>query len=571
MGSQETDFQPKAKRRRVASKSKAPAAVRPAAKAKTANKSRSSSDAMGGAGSATASCVVNSICLRPGSVDRSVEALGESEHATQLHQDNEHPDAINMGLGLGIASSSCASGGSLPSLHSRPESLKSLKSQSDSGGDFPGKVGPGGGGSGSLAANGRQIMGRVPRERSRETENETLPTASPASLESLAHSSSSDETRFCGQCCRVFIHQEATCTHGTAYPLARVPGRSHRYLPVILFSDDASKQLVWHDGSVRGGVVELPYSEPDVRNTDAVSMSPAYLGFAIEPYEKRFLQYKGVGFVFARPRRGKFMQPSIDTILVCVGLDKLFKAPGLSFSHAIDIGTGSGFIGKYMALKAPCTERLAVTCVDIDPSAEEYCHSADFAAPTTNLNGAALEWRHVTGDAVELLKAESHFDLLVSNPPYIPTLDEVESDDAIQIGNFWEGCGLLAHLLESMVEHRCTKGTHLVLMITSLTLKARRIRALLEQAPAAGVKVNILLEREIAWKAFYAGSGRGPKHLLASHDEYREKQKIGEHSYFVGACPPGRSRGGGDRDRRFDYHWHVGYVLDLHIPAAAAR
>ena len=44
--------------------------------------------------------------------------------------------------------------------------------------------------------------------------------------------------------------------------------------------------------------------------------------------------------VFARPPGGRFMQPSIDTILVCRGL--VDALAGIQVKRLIDVGSGSG-------------------------------------------------------------------------------------------------------------------------------------------------------------------------------------------------------------------------------------
>lgn len=374
---------------------------------------------------------------------------------------------------------------------------------------------------------------------------------------------------FCGTCCSTWRvgcgegqGESQPCLEHLASrsSFEGFPGVQEPRLPIVLFSDDARQQLVWHRGSVVDGRVVCPLGAPDVWNADPVSMSPAYLGFAVEPSEKRYLHYGGVGILFSRPLGGRFMQPSIDTVLVCLGLEALFGESCSGFSDIVDVGAGSGFIGKFAAMKAPGEGTVRATLVDIDPAAEDYASSPGFGASARSLRGRGIAWRCRTGDGAELLKSAA-FDLVISNPPYIPAPEEAQNEAASQPSGFWEGCGLLVRLLELFLERR--DGAHLVLMLTSLTLKSRRARQLLEEAPQRGLRVRQLLEREIAWKAYYAGRGGCPPYLLASEGEREQRRRIGDCSYFVGCTRPGDSRQGGDRDRLFGYHWHVAYVLDI--------
>lgn len=260
------------------------------------------------------------------------------------------------------------------------------------------------------------------------------------------------------------------------------------------------------------------------------------------------------------------MQPSIDTMLVSYAIANLFKEGHHSFSSVLDVGSGSGFIGKFAAMHAPGEGPVSVTLSDIDPTAAKYCKSPMFGAKASSLVGRGLSWQFHAGDSVKLLDEKSgDFDLIVSNPPYIPTSKEVmQSNGLSTMASFWEGCGLLVHLIDLMLEGRYANGAHLILGLTSLTLKSQCVCRSLAQARSRGVTVKILVEREIAWKAWYAGRGSSPSYLLATESEYRARQLIGDCEFFVGATEPGHSRLGGVRDSRWGYHWHYAYVLDIY-------
>lgn len=339
------------------------------------------------------------------------------------------------------------------------------------------------------------------------------------------------------------------------------PAVHYRDLPVVVFTDDVGEQRVWHNGTVARGRVQRPGGRPDVAALKPVVMSPAHLGFAIEPYEERYLHYRGVGIVFSRPRRGQFMQPSIDTLLVCHAVGRLFEqSEGRGFARIIDVGAGSGFIGKFAAAHAAGAREVCL--VDTDPAAKEYWETPDFGSS----NIAGINWIFEAGDACPLLERDPHFDLIISNPPYIPTRAEASDSEGVShCRGFWEGCGLLVHLMELLAGGKCPPGAHLVVALTSLTLKSKQVCRLLKEAPSKGVKVNVLLEREIGWKAWYAGRGSGPEYLIASEKERTERQQLGDCSYFVGACSPGESREGGrERNNLWGYHWHVAYVIDMY-------
>ncbi len=85
-------------------------------------------------------------------------------------------------------------------------------------------------------------------------------------------------------------------------------------------------------------------------------------------------------------------------------------------STALDFGTGSGCIAIALAVKCPAARLLA-----LDASAQALVVAKENAA--RNGVGERIEFLH--GNGLEALAVGSRFDLIVSNPPYIPSAEIV--------------------------------------------------------------------------------------------------------------------------------------------------
>ena len=83
-------------------------------------------------------------------------------------------------------------------------------------------------------------------------------------------------------------------------------------------------------------------------------------------------------------------------------------------STALDFGTGSGCLAIALALKAPATQ---VCAAEISPD------SLVIARQNAASHGLAERLRFFQGDGFAALPNESRFDLIVSNPPYIPAAE----------------------------------------------------------------------------------------------------------------------------------------------------
>ena len=83
-------------------------------------------------------------------------------------------------------------------------------------------------------------------------------------------------------------------------------------------------------------------------------------------------------------------------------------------STALDFGTGSGCIAIVLAVKCPHSR---VYATDISPEALEL------ARQNAAAHGVADRIEFLGGDGFAALSRESRFDLVISNPPYVPSAE----------------------------------------------------------------------------------------------------------------------------------------------------
>jgi len=101
--------------------------------------------------------------------------------------------------------------------------------------------------------------------------------------------------------------------------------------------------------------------------------------------------------------------------LVDVALEVLAAVPaGRGEPRALDIGTGSGCIALALAAEDPF---VSVTATDLSAAAVEL------ARRNAARHGLGGRVRLLCGDLFAPLPAEARFDLIVSNPPYVPAAE----------------------------------------------------------------------------------------------------------------------------------------------------
>ena len=88
--------------------------------------------------------------------------------------------------------------------------------------------------------------------------------------------------------------------------------------------------------------------------------------------------------------------------------------PSSHVKTALDFGTGSGCIAIALAVKC---QNAKIIALDVSPDA------LDTAKQNTTRNNVAEKIELVQGDGFAALPNEIQFDLIISNPPYIPTAE----------------------------------------------------------------------------------------------------------------------------------------------------
>jgi len=135
-------------------------------------------------------------------------------------------------------------------------------------------------------------------------------------------------------------------------------------------------------------------------------------------------QYDGTEFTFTQSEVPSVWGPSIDTLLFARGLALTDLS---NVKRAVEFGSGSGFLGKYLLDHAPNIEEM--TLIDINPNAKKSWDK--------NINDPRI--KPFIGNARQIIGGQ--FDLVIANPPYVPRPDS--SDD-----NPYEGLMMYSHLFE---------------------------------------------------------------------------------------------------------------------------
>lgn len=225
--------------------------------------------------------------------------------------------------------------------------------------------------------------------------------------------------------------------------------------------------------------------------------------------------YDGLEFTFEQEKYPKLRGPNIDTLFFCRGLGEM-NFSGLSrvlrdYKSFLEIGTGSGFIGRYMehVLHRAWKKDYKLTYNDINPQAEEFY----YANNRINWNSS-----FVLGSGLDIVEKHK-FDMVVCNPPYIPRPNSIED-------NAYEGLWLVIALLEQSKDFLNPWGT-LLLNISSLGMSI--VDKMIWRLDGKGFDVKVIDSIQVPLKVFNVLNNKERLNYLKEHHDLYEEPRNWHH------------------------------------------
>jgi release factor glutamine methyltransferase len=229
--------------------------------------------------------------------------------------------------------------------------------------------------------------------------------------------------------------------------------------------------------------------------------------FALFASPQRITHYDGTTLEFYASKYNGVWGPSIDTLLFCRALAHKDLT---QVRTAIELGSGSGFIAKYVLEHAPHIEEI--TFIDLIDKAERCAKD--------NIDDKRA--KIITGDAIEYLaKEKQKFDLIICNPPYIPRPRSIDD-------NPYEGISLLTYIINQHAEILSPQGS----IITNISSMCEQ--AVMQTINQAKVDVRQLDQMRVPLKVYNVLNNKEWMDFLIkekglsvdSHDGYDYWQQI---------------------------------------------
>ncbi len=219
--------------------------------------------------------------------------------------------------------------------------------------------------------------------------------------------------------------------------------------------------------------------------------------FSLYSSRPRTVEYDGVS-VIDRGYPQSVWSPSIDTILFAKAINKLFKHKRY-MKKAVEIGTGSGFLSKYILMKNKNLKSVLIN--DLNP----------YAVQCAKENIKDKRAKFFIGDGLKKIKGNK-FDLIICNPPYIPRHGSIDD-------NPYEGVGLLYNLVHNGSDFLEKNGliiTNVSSLCWDIIFKNKpKMKVTILEKMKVPLKVNNVLNNE-SWMKYLLKNGLKKEY----HDGY---------------------------------------------------
>ncbi|MFH1095274.1 MAG: HemK2/MTQ2 family protein methyltransferase [Candidatus Micrarchaeota archaeon] len=162
--------------------------------------------------------------------------------------------------------------------------------------------------------------------------------------------------------------------------------------------------------------------------------------------------------------------PSDDSaLLASVALDACF-------GDVLEVGCGSGVVGILLALEGKCD---SLTLLDINPQAVAC------AKENARKNKIGAKIKFICSDLFVRLPASSHFDFILFNPPYLPTMQDEKLPGRINraFDGGKDGLEAVAGFLARVKKHLAPGGK--ILLVASSLQPKEKLDKLIEKTDFA--------------------------------------------------------------------------------------